>query len=88
MSATTRYIDVTDAAGDATGQTVPVVIEYVTTVDQDYGADADGHRGETRYEREVLDVSIDHEALRTLTQQQAERVLAEANAQFEQRRIR
>jgi hypothetical protein len=88
MSDTTLYIDLTDAEGEATGQTVPVVIEYVTTVDQDYGADADGHRGETRYEREVLDVWINPEHLNTLNSEQVERVLAEANAQFEQRRIR
>ena len=82
----TLYIDLTDAEGHATGQTVPVVVEYVTTVDREYGADADGHRGETRYEREVLGVSIEHRYLIGLTQAQVEQVIEEATEQCASRR--
>ncbi len=83
---TTLYIDLTDAEGHATGRTVPVVVGYVTIVDKDYGTDADGHRGEMREEREVVGMCLDHHDVRTLTPQQVEQVIVDAQEQFMQRR--
>lgn len=85
---TTLFIDVTDAEGHALGRTVPVAVEYVTTIDHDYGADADGHRGTRKVEREVLGVCLAHEDLRTLTSAQVEQVMAEARVQCAQRGAR
>ena len=82
----TLDIDVVDAAGHATGQTVPVTVDYITIVDKDYGADADGRQGETRYEREVLDVYIEPEHLLALTSTQVEQVIEEAKEQCETQR--
>ena len=82
----TLYIDLTDAEGHDLCRTVPVVVEYATIVDTDYGADADGHRGEMRAEREVLGVCLDHHDVRTLTQRQIEQVIVDAQEQFMQRR--
>jgi hypothetical protein len=77
----TLYIDLTDAEGYATGRTVPVTVDYITIVDKDYGSDADGRQGETRYEREVLDVYIEPEHLLALTSTQVEQVRQEAMEQ-------
>ena len=77
---TTLFIDMTDAEGYATGQTVPVCCE-VALIPYQYGEDADGNRGETRYEREVLDVYIEPEHLKALTSTQVEQVIAEAKEQ-------
>lgn len=82
----TLDIDVVDMAGEPTGQTVPVTVDYVTIVDKDYGADADGNRGETRYEREVLDVYIEPEHLTALNSTQVEQVIEEAKEQCERQR--
>jgi hypothetical protein len=82
---TTLCIDLTDAEGHATGRTVPVVVEYAT-IPYEYGTDADGHRGEMRYEREVLGVCLDHRDVRTLTPRQVEQVIVEAQEQCMQRR--
>jgi hypothetical protein len=81
----TLYIDVCDAEGHATGQSVPVCLE-VALIPYQYGEDADGNRGETRYEREVLDVYIEPEHLLALTSTQVEQVRQEATEQCEQQR--
>ena len=81
----TLDIDVLDAAGHATGQTVTVTVDWILCPYR-YGEDADGNRGETRYERDVLDVYIDPEHLTALTSTQAEQVIDEATEQFNSRR--
>lgn len=87
MSDITLDIDIVNAAGEATGQTVPVVIEYAT-IPIVWGEDADGHRAEMRYEREALDVYIDPPHLMPLNSEQVEQVLLEARTQFAERRWR
>lgn len=87
MSRTTQtttclLIDLTDADGHATGKSVPVFIEYVVEVDSDYGADADGHRGEVRTEYSILDHYIETEDLLTMNSGEVERALADADATF------
>ena len=86
MSATMLCIDLTDAEGHDLGRTVPVVVEYAL-IPYVYGEDADGNGGEVRYEREVLDVYIDHGDLKALTSEQVGQVVAEAREQFVARRM-
>lgn len=84
----TVLVDLTDAEGHAIGQSVPVDIEYVQTITQSYGEDADGRRGEPVIEYDLLDASIDVGFLRALTIAQAESAIAEARAIFHQRNRR
>ena len=84
----TVLVDLTDAEGRAIGRSVPVDIEYVQTITQNYGEDADGRRGEPVIEYDFLGASMDTETLRTLTIAQAEQVIAEARAIFHQRNRR
>ena len=81
-------IDLTDADGYPIGQSVPVTVEYVQTITQDYGADTDGRQGMPIIEYDLLDVSLDTVTLRTLTIAQAESAIAEARAVFHQRNRR
>ena len=82
----TLMIDLVDAEGHELGRTVPVFVDYITIVDKAYGSDADGRQGETRYEREVLDVYIEPEHLKALNSEQVEQVIAEAKEQFANQR--
>ena len=84
MSDLTLDIDVTNAAGEATGLTVPVVVEYVL-IPYEYGTDADGRQGEMRYEREILDAWINPQQFLPLNMAQIEQVLLEARTQFAER---
>ena len=90
ISATTSTIlvDLTDADGHAIGQSVPVEIEYVQTITQSYGEDADGRRGEPVIEYDFLGASMDTVTLRALTIAQAESAIADARAIFHQRNRR
>ena len=82
----TLMIDLVDAEGYELGRTVPVFVDYITTVDRAYGEDADGRQGEIRFDREILDVYIEAAHVKTLTSEQAEQVLDEALEQFANRR--
>ena len=84
----TVLVDLTDAEGHAIGQSVPVDIEYVQTITQGYGEDADGRQGMPMIEYDLLDVSLDIATLRTLSIDQAEQVIADARAIFHQRNAR
>ncbi len=88
LTYTTRMtldIEVTDDAGFPTGLTVPVTVELLQEVDEDYGSDADGRRGMPRMSYELIDLEIDHDTLKSLTSDEVEQVMNEAKAIFEER---
>ena len=70
---------------DCNGVEIPVVISYAETVDKNYGADADGRRGITLVEREIIDMEIDHEYLAYMTIGDIEYVLDQARFIFANR---
>lgn len=70
---------------DCNGVEIPVVVEYVTEIDRNYGADADGNRGTVLMSREILDASIDHEYLAYMTVGDVEYVLDQARFIFANR---
>ncbi|MGH7220066.1 MAG: hypothetical protein ACREI1_07035 [Nitrospiraceae bacterium] len=84
LEQTCILVDLIDAEGHAPERTVPVTLDYLVDIDQNYGADADGHRGITRAEYMVLDKAIEAQELLTLTSDQVERALAEAETIFHQ----
>ena len=84
-SSTVIMVDLKDAEGYPTGRSVPVQLDYVVTVEQAYGADADGRQGMPRVEYAVLDQFIDLADLVTLNSMEVEQALAEATAIFHQR---
>lgn len=75
------YID-TDRAGGDLAQEIPVVIDYLQTVDADYGSDADGHRGSLLVEYEILDAYIEAEHLKSMTPDLAEWAIENARYIF------
>ena len=84
-SSTVIMVDLKDAEGYPTGRSVPVQLDYVVTVEQAYGEDADGRQGMPRVEYAVLDQFIDLADLVTLNSMEVEQALAEAAAIFHQR---
>ena len=84
----TVLVNLTDSEGHLTGRSIPVDIEYVQTITQSYGEDADGRRGEPVIEYDFLGASMDVETLKTITIAQAEQAVAEARAIFHQRNRR
>ena len=82
MASTVIYIDLIDADGYHRGRSIPVMIEYVTDIDQDFGADADGARGTVLASREIIDLSIAHEHLITMNIADVEYCLDEARFIF------
>jgi hypothetical protein len=76
---TTVLIDITDEQGVSIGRSVPVGICYCITTESAYGQDADGNRGEMRQEVEILDHYIEAGFLLTMTSNQVEQVLADAD---------
>ena len=85
MSDTTIIVDLTDESGETIGRSIPIQIDYVMTVDQNYGADADGRNGVYLVEREILDKQIAVGDLLVMTSGQVERALAEAEEIFYER---
>ena len=83
-SSTVIMVDLKDAEGYPTGQSVPVQLDYVVTVEA-YGEDADGRQGMPRAEYAIMDKFIDLADLRTLNSLEVEQALAEATAIFHQR---
>ena len=75
-------IDVLDQNGDYTGRSVTVCIDYHIDVDNAYGADADGRRGERRVEYEIDQVYLDPSEDPLLAEELAQ-VLKEAERRFE-----
>ena len=59
-------IEVLTAEGETTGKEVEVYIDFTISVDNAYGADADGNRGERRVEYDVQNVYVQPEVERTL----------------------
>lgn len=53
MAYATVLVNVLDREGYETGRAVPVSLEYVRLVENQYGADADGHRGTLLVEYDV-----------------------------------
>ena len=78
-------VALTDCEGYETGRVVSVTIDYLQDVDSNWGADADGQRGITRVECDILDWSIDPQDCLTMDLGQIERALAVATAIFHQR---
>lgn len=70
MNATTyrRTVEVTiEDEETGTARRVPVDLTYLVEVDHNYGADADGRRGQRREEVYILDQAIAEPILRHLT---------------------
>lgn len=76
----TLYID-EDQDGNALPFEIPVLIEYVTITDKNYGADADGNRGVELIETEVTDITIAQHK-EALTPEQVEWVTENARTMF------
>jgi hypothetical protein len=75
-------IDVLDVNGDYTGRSVTVCLDYHIDVDNAYGADADGNRGERRVEYEIDNVYLDPSEAPLLAEELAQ-VIKEAERRFE-----
>lgn len=82
---TAFLVNVLDRDGYETGRAVLVYLTYEMDVDASYGADADGNRGETRVEYEVLDCYVDKGDQNTLLAEEERQVLADARANFMRR---
>ena len=76
-------IEVLTAEGEPTGKEVEVYIDFTISVDNAYGADADGNRGERRVEYDVQDVYVQPEVERTLLAEELAQVKRDAEAKFE-----
>jgi hypothetical protein len=73
-------VPVTDEDGNDTGREVEVCILYFTTVEPEYGADADGHRGMRLEEKHISESWIQHS--KGLTPSEITRAIADAENQF------
>jgi hypothetical protein len=73
-------VPVTDEDGNDTGREVDVCILYFTTVEPDYGADADGHRGVRLEEKHISESWIQHS--KGLTPSEITRAITDAENQF------
>jgi len=76
-------IEVLTAEGETTGKEVEVYIDFTISVDNAYGADADGNRGERRVEYDVQNVYVQPEVERTLLAEELAQVKRDAEAKFE-----
>ena len=76
-------IEVLDTDSCTTGREVEVYIDFTISVDNAYGADADGNRGERRVEYDVQDVYVQPEVERTLLAEELAQVKRDAEAKFE-----
>lgn len=85
MPATIITVELVDSEGYHHGRSIPVIIEYVTDVDNSYGEDADGHGATTIVCREILDASIAHEYLAAMNVGDIEYCLDEARHIFSNR---
>jgi hypothetical protein len=76
-------VDVLDRDGYATDRVVTVQIDYTISVDNNYGADADGRRGIRLVEVEDVEASVAPEVATTLLAEELAQVKADALTQFE-----
>jgi len=81
---TTIEVDVTDENGHETGKTALVWLMIMKEVDHNYGADADGRRGQLRVEYFIVKSWIDAPDLVDLNAGEAVRCILEAEARFKQ----
>jgi|GEM_PF-7039481 hypothetical protein len=79
------YID-DNPQGEFLARPVPVIIDYVQSVDGSYGEDADGHRGGLLVEYDILDAFIQAEDLKRITPEQATWSIENATIIFESSR--
>jgi hypothetical protein len=75
-------VDIVDRDGIETGRSIPVMLDYLKDVDFNYGEDADGNRGSLLVEYEILRAYIDLDDRHRLTQDEAQRAIADAEAIF------
>ncbi len=78
-------VNLEDNCGTSHNKCVDVMMEYIVDVDCHYGEDADGYRGTTLIEYDVLDAWIEPEQLITLTASEAEQAIAVATERFNSR---
>jgi hypothetical protein len=76
-------VEVLDREGHGTGRMVDVFIAYTVSVDNAYGADTDGHRGERRVEYDIQDLTIAAPIKQTLLAEELAQVLYDAEQRFE-----
>lgn len=76
-------IEVLDADGQGTGREVDVYIDYFVDVDNHYGADADGNRGERRVEYQIEHIYIDPWQAKTLLAEEQAQVIRDAETRFD-----
>jgi hypothetical protein len=76
-------IEVLDADGQGTGREVDVYIDFFVDVDNAYGADADGNRGERGVEYLVEQVAIDKWQAKTLLAEEQAQVIRDAEKRFD-----
>lgn len=82
-NSTMLTIDVLDKDGYETGRTVEVYIEFIVTVEHEYGADADGNRGTTLVEYDMINSYIEPSVRKTLLAEELAQVLGDAQSRFE-----
>ena len=76
-------IEVLDADGQGTGREVDVYIDYFVDVDNHYGADADGNRGERLVEYHIEQTYIDKCQAATLLAEEQAQVICDAKKRFD-----
>ena len=79
---TAFWVEVTDEAGESIGRSVLAFIDYTVEVDYSFGEDADGTRGITQVEYSILKTWISTGDVKTLTPDQAQRVIEDAERIF------
>jgi hypothetical protein len=75
-------IEVLDRDGQGTGREIDVYVEYFVEVDNSYGADADGNRGERRVFYSIERLDIDRWQVGTLLAEERAQVLRDAERKF------
>jgi hypothetical protein len=73
-------VQVSDEDGNYTGREVDVCILYYVTIEEDYGADADGNRGIRLEEKHISESWIQHS--KGLTPGEITRAIVDAERQF------
>ncbi len=75
-------IEVLDRDGYTTDREVTVYIDFHIEVDNHYGADADGNRGERLVECVIDQIYVDPKMVNPLLAEELKQVLADAEARF------
>ena len=82
---TAILVDVLDRYGYETGRTVFVYIDYLADVDDQYGADVDGNRGERRVEYQLTSIGVDPGTQPKLLQEELAQVICDGAKAFASR---